>query len=708
MTTTLLVMGATWLLVTALGWIVTGLVDAPRRDVLRPVSPIVGLVAAIVVLRWTSVGVGVDVGVWILLGAAVVAAVVATVRDRKWWLCSLRALAWTVGVGAAAVIPAVITFGPTHAVGDSRVVQPSANNDAFYYVAIADWLSEHPATDVPLVSPSPAVSPTPPSYFPARSQLVAHLRIGQELVQAGVDVVIDHPAVDTWYPLTSLWILLLPTAGYGVAVALRIRRWAGVGAGLATSISAVTILQLANQNSDALFGVLVMPFAAAAVVSSLGAKPPVPRWLAAIALVAAVGSYTEYLPLVGPALVVALLIRPPRSLLAALKRLPLLLAVAAVAGPFIWYDAVRSLIYLGGVANGVSVFDGVGSGAILNRFLGTNGVTAPFTAEPMTPVLVAVLAVGVLAALVASRRRPYLLVLAVWPPLLAYYLVELAARHSGYTQQRVVGLYVPLLMFVTAYGYDRLADVVARFTAERPDALRRGLQGVVAAVAVLGLLAFGLVNARADRRQQLTAVALRRHVDPSFSDAASWVRELGGPDGRDVDVLVAEFFDQLWLTDALRREEDTQYPILYTSYMGCNSYWSKSVRRYLLVDRSTFVDADQALVVRSNPRFELLDLSKGPLVAVQQGDEFNNGNWFVLGNSDARRTVTLRGVVRPDDKPHPPRRAPTGARLAPGALTTTTTEITVAVQPGGGRLYNLRQGGLEFVPRQIVPNGDPS
>lgn len=709
---TLLVMGAAWLLATAIGWVVTGLVDAPRRDALRPLTPIVGLAVAIVVLRWTAVGLGVDVGVWFVLGVTVVLAVVATIRDRRWWRTTLRALGWTLLVAAAAVVPAVITLGPSHAVGDSRVVQPNGNNDAFYYVATASWLEQHPATDVPVITADPTDTSPPPSYFPALSQLKAHLRIGQELANAALDVAIDHPAVDTWYPVTSLWILLLPTAGYGVALALRMRRLVGVALGAAAAVSAVTIAQLASQNSDALLGETLMPLAAVAVVASWGRQAPIPRWLAAVLFTAGLAVYPEYLPLVLPAMLVGLVFRSPRGIWSAFRRLLPMIPVVLVVGPFVVYDVVQSLLYLGGVASSGSAFDNVGSGAVLNRFLGTSSQSAPFLPSRLTPLLLALLAVGVLGGFVVSRRRWFVLTLAVWPPVLAYYLVEIAQPTAQYTQQRVVGLYVPLLMIAVGFGYDRLTDVAVKLGRERPALLRRTAALTTAAVGVVALGGFGLVNLRQDHRLDLAASAVRRHVDPSFADAAAWVREVGGPHGSGVDVLVGDFFDQLWMTDALREETGVRYPRLFPSYQGVQSYWTGSAGRYLLVDRQVRLAAAPALTIRSNSRFSLLDLGRGPVAALAPGDEFRMGNWFVYTNRGAGPRVTLTGRTTPDTivrntSPHFTSRVRTG-ELLPGQLTPTTTAVTVQVPPGGGRLFTGIQGSLLFVPDAITLDGATS
>lgn len=207
----------------------------------------------------------------------------------------------------------------------------------------------------------------------------------------------------------------------------------------------------------------------------------------------------------------------------------------------------------------------------------------------------------------------------------------------------------------------------------------------------------------------LAANSVRRHVDPSFTEASRWVHEFGGPRGSGVDVLASDFFNQLWITDALRDETGVRYPRLFPSYQGTQSYWTGSAGRYLLVDRYTRIAAAPMLTIRSNARFSLLDLGRGPLAALAPGDEFGQGNWFVYVNHRAGPRVTLDGstvrntIVR-NTSSHFTSRVAIGG-LLPVHLTSTTTAVTLQIPSGGGRLYTAIQGTNLFVPSAITVDG---
>jgi hypothetical protein len=647
--TILLVVGA-WLVLTAIGWLVLAPMVRSRRDALLPTAPLFGVVLLVVVLHDTTLVVSVQRGLLVVVAVLIVLAVCAFRRDPTWWRPSRAALAMLGVTAACGVLPAVWALTPSLAVGDSNVIQPSTNNDAFYYVTVADWLQHHRATDRPDIGATPEDPGVQPSYATARSHLDLGLRMGQELTQAAVATVLHRHIEETWYPLTALWVLLLPASGVAAALFFRLRLISGLVLGTMTSVSALVIFQLAAQNSDSLLGTVLLPLALGAVVRALGRDPLVSSVMAGVILTSLVGTYTELLPLIALALVVAVLARRPREVPRALAAAIVMLVAAFVVAPLVWVRAVRSLVFIGGITvEGMpSSFRGAPLPVILGRFLGLAGPGDLDVSGLAVGLGVALAAVGILATLL-SRRWPFYLALVLPGAILSIYLVTV--RERPYTQQRVVQLLLPLVLLVVVAGWDALWTTAQRRTRAGPGR-RRTTPGrarpatLVAVVGALGATAFVVSNGVTDHDMQLTEVAKTRHVGPEFAEAARWIRDDGGADGDRTAVLVGDFFSQLWITDALRDSPDVAYPALFTSYQAATSYWDGEPRRWLLTDSGAIMRVDSGVVVKQNDRFALLDLSKGAAVVVVPADEFGQNSYLVLRSPSAPTEVNLVGSAR--------------------------------------------------------------
>jgi len=388
--------------------------------------------------------------------------------------------------------------------------------------------------------------------------------------------------------------------------------------------------------------------ALAAVVNALGREPLVPPLLTGIVLTGLIGSYTEFVPLIGPALVVATLVRPPAGMLRALRAATVVLAVAVVAAPLVWVRAVQSLLFLGGMSSDyyTSSFVGAPLPVIVGRFLGIAAPDATDVSVPMLVIVVAFVVVGILAAVLLTVRRWFYATLVLTGVFLAVYMVTVRAR--PYPQQRVVQLLLPLVLLVVAAGWDRLWRLAREREARAPRTT--GTRRVSLAVAIAGLLGAGLfvvTNSRVDHAMALPEKAKLRHVGPAFEQAANWVREVGGDDGDEAAVLVGDFFAQLWITDALRDQPDVSYPSLHPSYQYQTSYWDVQPRRWLLTDRSVIRRVDSGVVVRSNARFSLLDLSRGRAVVAVPADVFGQNSYLLLRSTRGPLRVKLLGKARP-------------------------------------------------------------
>jgi hypothetical protein len=186
MVETLLVLVPAWLILAVLGWAVLGLLPSTQRNLLLPASPVVGIALMVAVLHYTTLLVSVRVGVWALLPVLAGLLAVNFAKDRHWWAVPRSALLLTLLAAALGAFPATVVLAPTAYTGDSAVVQGNNNNDAFFYVAVIDWLTNNSGIEAPIFKPLPDDGGAPPSYLPAGGQIGEHLRIGQELSQSAL------------------------------------------------------------------------------------------------------------------------------------------------------------------------------------------------------------------------------------------------------------------------------------------------------------------------------------------------------------------------------------------------------------------------------------------------------------------------------------------------------------------------------------------
>ncbi len=693
-----------WALLSAIGFVVLGRLPAHPRRLLLPAAPVVGAAALIVVLHYVNLVMGVRSGLWLVLLALVVMLVLNFRADRRWWALPRRGVALFLLAGVLGVVPASVALRPSALVGDSRVVQISNNNDAYYYVSVIDWVTGHRMRQGITFTHDPALGGSPMSVKPVEQHAAAHMRIGQELVQAFLNVVMHQPATSTWYPLTALWILILPAAALGFAVCLKMRPLSGLALGLAMSSSGLVLFQLVQQNSDSLLGIAMMTLAVGAFLSAIGRNPVVGRVFAALMVVALIGSYVEYAPVLAPGLLLGVVVRPRGEIGAALRRALQILGLTVLLSPFAWWNAGHSLLYLGGISrdSSKSPLLGVGMVRVLNRLTGATGISGGRHVSLLTVVLALLLGVGV-AAVLLSRRRPAMLAFALVGGMFAYYLGVM--KHRPYSQFRAVEIWLPLLLMVVAFGFDRLYERL-RLT---PWAASVGIRPALLVVTMLiPTLAWTGANLHSSTNLMSNKRAiLARHVDSSFAQAAGWLEQVGGPQGADTTVFTPNFFDQLWIGEALKSRPRTAYPFLYISYEKYPSYWSGTLTRWVLIDNSVLTDIDPAMVVHRNKRFTLLDTSRGQGILACNSTESRVAGLFVLATPGAARHLTVSGYVVTPDGPAVlpsapgPRPAADGPMLAEGLLRPTVTSLKLELPAGASTNFRMTDGTNAFVVRRI-------
>jgi hypothetical protein len=274
-----------------------------------------------------------------------------------------------------------------------------------------------------------------------------------------------------------------------------------------------------------------------------------------------------------------------------------------------------------------------------------------------------------------------------------------------YTQQRLVQLFLPLVLLVAAAGWDglwrfarareRRDRAVAAAPAARPRRVRAST--AVAAVGLLGAGAYVATNGYVIDAMDLTEQAEVRHVGPEFAEAAGWLGRVGGSEGERAAVLVGDFFSQLWITDALRDQPGISYPALYPSYQYQDSYWNESPRRWLLVDRDAMVRATDGVVVRENERFALLDLSRGRAVVAVPADVFGQNSYMVMSSSRGPGSVKLVGLTRPRVVTDVPPLDGYGDPVPPGGLDPGTNHVRFDLEDGVSRRVVLSDDEDIFV-----------
>ncbi|MCZ2823774.1 MULTISPECIES: hypothetical protein [unclassified Modestobacter] len=631
---TVLLVAAAWGLLALLGLALLASVAPQLRHALLPAAPLVGVTFLVAALHTTGLFLSVRRGLVVVLVLAVVVLVVGVRRGRARPLLDRPSAGWSLA-GLALGIPfALVALAPSAILDSARVVSPSANNDAVWYVSVSSWLADHPITDVPMIPAAPmdVADPGVPGDGPAVSALTFPLRVGQELVQASLNTVTGTSPVTTFTPWLAVWVLLLPGGCLAAAALLRLGRAVGVLSGVVMASSVVLVQQVYNQNAASVLGIALAPLVLAGVVAALERDRRMPVLLAGLLLSGLVGTYSEYAPFVAPALVAALLLRRSGLGAAAARGAGVLLAAVAIA-PLAWYRAVQGLIGVrGGAADAFpSPFRDAPLHVVLNRLVGVAPAGAGDERSWLAVLLAALVVAGVLLGIVLGPQR------GLWLGLLGAalpFIVWLSVQRLGYTQRRAVEIVLPLVLFIAVVGWVSLVRRLSRRSVtggQRQVRVVRWWAGapvaVVLAAALLGsLVVFAGVNVRSSLAAFARADLAPRHVDSDFSEARQWVAAAGE---EDVSVLVPSFFDQQWMTLALLDDEQVEYPAIRPDYFRTESFWSGGVDRYWLVGIGVQVDADPAVVVHANDRFRMLDLSRGEaVIAAPYGlTDWDTGLW---------------------------------------------------------------------------------
>ncbi len=610
--------------------------------------------AAAIAVWFTTTGVVVapgsraGVGAFALATAGLVA--VTAARRRSCLLPSARDLAgWAAGLAVALacltpVLALVIQASST------SVVHLSSNHDAYFFTAVPDWLMQHPArgaTGVTAAGPpsGDALAGSVWDYYEQHS-----LRVGAESITAAAARSTGADPLNVWLPVTLAFQVVLVVAARELAARLwRPGGWAlAVAACVGTSAAALQAV-VDQHTPSILAGALAVGLAAEIL---RGHREGAPAWSPVVVALLAGGvaaTYGELLVLV--ALPVAVLValdlwRAPGGA----RRWAAAAGWSLVLAPVAWYRTVRGATRSASPAGYRSAYEAGGELLASVRSATFGRTIAPVSwLETSTPTrlgllaFVVALAVGLAATLARRTGRGW------WAGLVAATVVGWWAlgrsTTSGYPQERLVELSVPLLVLGAGAGWLALADRVAgRVAPRRTDARRRA---VSAAVAGVGLVALAVPGAAAANR---LADAPGRRVGSDFTATADWIADRD-PSGAESLVWSEDYLTNLWTPYLLRHAPETGYLSVYRGYHQVTSFGDPAGRRWLLLDRTARANATltSGSVVEANARFALVDLAVGP--ATLAIAPVHDGRWPA-----GSRTVTVtldptRCTTGPDQEP---------------------------------------------------------
>lgn len=621
--------------------VVLNLTEA-QRAIFLPATPIVGAAVLIVVLHLTGLVFSARVGMLIAVVAALAAIVVGFARQRTMRVVSPSAFVAAAIILAVGSVGAVLALLPSMLAGSALTIQPSASNDAFYYVSVSNWMLANPLTDVPRIGASPLTGSDSPAFGPTVESLNLGLRVGQEMLHAGISSLLGQAPSATLSPLLGLYVLILPGGAWVLGAAFRMPT-AGrlmLGGVLVTSFSLIN--QVANQNADSILGIAFIPLVLGtcglALFRAAGERVTAPLWVAAVALSALVGTYSELIPFLFASLGTMALVGPLAALKTRVLRAVAILVIAIVVGPVIWFRALQGLLLVGSISTQQSGTSPSVTSLLL-ALAGPYQVLLTTGAGRATLAGVAVLFAAISAGVVLALLRTTTRGIAIGAFVATAGALYIGLRGNWYITGRAIDMVTPFVLIAAVLGWSNVARGVNALANRR---LALAVTSIVVALGVGGMA----VGARVASTSIVAGAADDRVVTEEFAEAAEWIREVDDPSGDDVAVAVGTMYDQLWISDALAEMPDVSYVSLrgdlgYRSNLSMVDFWDKEENRYVLVGPGAFAEYETGALVASNSRFRLIDMSAGATVAIPVAQD---GNW--LWTVDEKGAIDSQGNAR--------------------------------------------------------------
>ena len=521
-------------------------------------------------------------------------------------LVALGVLAWSrrsdIGVGprelllmlllCAAALPGVaLTAKHLRSAEAAGLDFASPNHDGFYFSAVDDWLLHHRSSAVPSITSS-ASSADGPADGPAVAYQTFK-RWGEGSLQTIPSAIAGGQTSDHWQLLTACWLMLWPGALY-----LLLRGWGAkhrsavvgglAGGAIATAFGMVSYAVL-NQNGPLILGMGLM----IAAVGSLGlylrqdSAGPALAVVLAVPLVGWIGTYFEFAA-VGVVLIAVLVVLQENVRTLALWRSLVVYGVSAVViGVLPFLNAVRGTLVVGGAKpTWFSYFSGGTLQANAAKLLGLRPVdtlpVAPASHELFRVVLVAVLGIVVIGvAMVWKQARYSLLALII---VVGGFWYTQSRGDTNYTANRLI---LMLVVTVAMLSVGASAAVSVDWLRRRPD---RPVYLTLAPLAAFALLA-AIVIANSWHVVGASAGYFQagRSVTAEDAEAVSWLRDLGGPAGGDVQIATTRYAKQLILMDRTRQARDTSWASLFRDYAMVTTFDSQDPPGYVLTDSDSLV-----------------------------------------------------------------------------------------------------------------------
>lgn len=593
------------------GLCVLWLVPARSRGVLLPALPALGVVALAIPLCLAGAFVAVSTAVWWALACVLALGAIGLVWRRSWRLGSRRDVIALVNSGLLGVLYLLLVLTPLLVVGQATMIQTEFSYDGFYYVSVADWLTDHPATEAPHLGQAPGAGIDPPVFGPALETWRFNLRVGQESLVAALAVLLGRTPIEVQFILMGVWSFLIPGGTVVLARALGLRQAGGLVLGAALLLSYPFITQVLRPNADSVLGIALIPLALGVVIRimrSPGSRTAPPLWLAGAIIAAVIGIYTEYLPFLGAVLICITVFGAPRQ---TGRRLLLGLAIvgwSVVLGPLLWWRAGQSVLFL--LSHSTAAADSVSGLRIAVFFDPVRGMLGHLLALPGTRLLLAAAAVvavialaGLVAAIVSSATRP----LALGSGLAVGLLAVMSRTADDYVLSRARDIVLPLVVCVAVLG----AEVLGRWLAWK---LSGRLPRVVVATTGWTVIA-GVLVLVAIPAVRFVAFASKspRIVSADYARVTEWA------DDYSLAVAAPVLFEQLWLTQALQDHGNTEYVSLrgdlgYRSNFDLRTFGDGAGTDAVIVGYGAHF-TDEAAVLDRTSEFTLVDPRRTAIAA---------------------------------------------------------------------------------------------
>ncbi|MCU1351417.1 MAG: hypothetical protein JWM05_626 [Acidimicrobiales bacterium] len=517
-----------------------------------------------------------------------------------------RDVAWLAAVVVVGLIAGAPLLAFIHRSGSTTAVQLTPNNDAYYFVAIPEWLKSHSATASPHLVPESPVSAGPAYGSVADRYGRFSLRIGTESLIAAISRVSSIDPVELWLSLTISFLVIVACAAFDIAwVVTRDSRWA-IMVCAAVTLAAQTLGEAIDQHTPTLLALAVFLVLLSQIFrATREGSAPVSALLTGVLAAGVTAVYGELYTLVLLPAAVLLVLSTVRGRVRP-QWLLRMAVISAVAGTYPWIRslkaAFRSKPPVGlrsafARSNGwVTLADRLAFGS--QRSVVRIG-TSPRFALVVLAGFIAALVIGYFAILRTVDHRAWWVALAA-TTLLGWFVL---GRHSvdGYSQQRFVEWSVPLIVAGAALGWVRVGQ--GDRTSTRP--VRRQ---VAAGVALLALTLPGLANLRNIHDDP------GRRVDSTFREASSWL-SMRDPTGIHTIVWAHTFFENVWTPYMFRAHRRLSYLTMYRGYFDTDRFGPLGGRRWILLDRDALTSASipPGALVATNTRFALVDSAQSPV-----------------------------------------------------------------------------------------------